>query len=108
MTGLLLVLLVSCTRTKAMGWLDFCATWITASYAYHAWCYWANAQHGKPASEIIKELKLCLEALKEKVTKEQHDIEECQKTLSHLQKELEYYKNVLGLRKKTHKRREII
>lgn len=100
MTGLLVVLLMCSTRVKTMGWLDLCATWIAASYAYHAWCYWTNAHNGKPASEIVKELKLCLEALKQKVTKEQRDIEECQKTLSNLQKELEYYKNALGLRMK--------
>lgn len=96
--GALVLLLLCGTRIKAMGWLDVCATWIAASYAYHAWCYWTNAHHGKPASEIIKELKLCLDALKEKVTKEQRDIAECQKTLSNLQKELDYYKNVLGIK----------
>lgn len=98
LVGVLAILLLSGTPVKAMGWLDVCATWIAASYAYHGWCYWTNAHQGKPASVIIKELKICLEALKEKVSKEQQDIEECQKTLSHLQKELDYYKKMLGLR----------
>lgn len=107
MAGLLGLFLMCGTHTRPMGVLDFCATWIAASYAYHGWCYWTNAQHGKPASEIIKDLKFCLEALKEKVTKEQRDIQECQKTLSNLQKELEYYKNALGLRAKVQMRRGV-
>ncbi len=97
--GLLAFLLTFGTHIKAIGLLDLCATCVVASYGYHGWCYWANAQHGKPSSEIIKELRACLSALKEKVSKEQQDIEECRKTLSHLQKELEYYKTMLGLRK---------
>lgn len=95
---LITVFLLYGSSLQAMNWLDFCATWLAASYAYHGWIYWTDAQHGKPSSEVIKELKRCLRVLKEKVRKEQRDIEECQKTLSRIQQELHYYKSALGLR----------
>lgn len=96
--GLLAFFLGMGTQVKAIGFLDLCAVCVASSYAYHGWCYWANAQHGKPSTEIIKELRICLAALREKVSKEQRDIEECQKSVTDLRKELDYYKSALGLR----------
>lgn len=107
---LIVFLAFSCVWTpevRPMGYLDFLATCIVASYAYHGWCYWTNAQHGKPATEIIKELKSCLEVLKQKVTKEQQDIDECRETLTRLRMEMDYYKNVLGIKEAEKERRRL-
>ena len=96
--SILFVCLLFITESKTIGFLDLCAVYVASSYAFQGWCHWTNAQYGKSSTEIIRELRICLAALKDKVNKEQQAIEECQRTLTHLQKELEYYKNMLGLR----------
>jgi FtsZ-binding cell division protein ZapB len=85
------------SSVRPMGWLDFCATWLTASYAYHAWCQWNQNYQIRPAKDVIKELKICLGELKEKIYKEQQDIKQCQYDLEEIKEEMNRYKDRWGI-----------
>ena len=96
--GLLLAgMLVYTPDLEPMGVLDFAATWLMASYAYHAWCHWTHTHGAQPTQEVIKELKLCIAMLKTKVNQEQRDIKECQDQLAEIKKELNHYKDRMGI-----------
>ncbi|MFT6765863.1 MAG: hypothetical protein ACJAZS_000757 [Alteromonas naphthalenivorans] len=84
-------------QVRSMGWIDFCATWLGASYAYHAWCQWTQAHQMKPAKDVINELRYCLKELRKKVVEEQQDIKQCQADLVEIKNELDRYKDRLGV-----------